>query len=186
LNIYLLGCICNFSWLDYTILLYGRTKYLHVCYTASMRDFNRGNRSGGRRDFGGGGRSFDRPEMHKAVCSNCGRECEVPFRPTGSKPVFCRDCFATQRGNDRPDRGEPRRFEDRRPERPPEPHKEEFAALHAKLDKILSMVSHVTSPAPQPKENIMTEIVNLEQPVAEAPVKKAAKRTKKEAPIETE
>ena len=56
------------------------------------------NRSGGKRTFGG--RSSDRPTMHKATCSNCGKECEVPFRPTGSKPVYCRDCFAQQGGSD--------------------------------------------------------------------------------------
>ena len=33
-------------------------------------------------------------EMHKAVCSDCKKECEVPFKPTEGKPVFCRDCFA--------------------------------------------------------------------------------------------
>jgi len=32
-------------------------------------------------------------EMHKAKCSECGADCTVPFKPTGDKPVFCRDCF---------------------------------------------------------------------------------------------
>ena len=46
---------------------------------------------------GGGG--FDRGprEMHKAICSECGKECEVPFKPTEGKPVFCRECFAKKR-----------------------------------------------------------------------------------------
>jgi CxxC-x17-CxxC domain-containing protein len=62
-------------------------------------DNRRGGFSGGR----GGGRSFDRGprEMHKAICSECGKECEVPFKPTEGKPVFCRECFAKKR---------PRRF----------------------------------------------------------------------------
>lgn len=64
-----------------------------------MAYFNN-NRSGGGRGNFGGGRSFDRPQMHKAVCSNCGKECEVPFRPTGAKPVLCRDCFAQNGGAD--------------------------------------------------------------------------------------
>jgi CxxC-x17-CxxC domain-containing protein len=44
-------------------------------------------------------RSLDRTprEMHKAVCSECGQECEVPFKPTEGKPVFCRECFAKKR-----------------------------------------------------------------------------------------
>ncbi|NYZ79513.1 DNA-directed RNA polymerase [Candidatus Micrarchaeota archaeon] len=45
-----------------------------------------------RRDFGR--RSFDGPrEMHKAVCSECGAECEVPFKPTEGRPVYCRECW---------------------------------------------------------------------------------------------
>ncbi|MDP9169433.1 MAG: zinc-ribbon domain containing protein [Acidobacteriota bacterium] len=28
-----------------------------------------------------------------AVCSQCGRETTIPFRPTQGRPVFCRDCF---------------------------------------------------------------------------------------------
>jgi len=32
-------------------------------------------------------------EMSKAVCSDCKKDCEVPFKPTEGKPVFCRDCF---------------------------------------------------------------------------------------------
>lgn len=60
-----------------------------------------GGRSGGS-DRGGrsfGARSsFDRPTMYKAVCSECGNNCEVPFQPTGSKPVLCSPCFSEQQG----------------------------------------------------------------------------------------
>lgn len=31
--------------------------------------------------------------MHQATCDECGRSCQVPFRPSGDKPVFCSDCF---------------------------------------------------------------------------------------------
>ena len=33
-------------------------------------------------------------EMHKAVCSECKKECQVPFKPTPGKPVFCKECYA--------------------------------------------------------------------------------------------
>lgn len=36
-------------------------------------------------------------EMHKATCTECGKECDVPFKPTPGKDVFCRDCFAKKR-----------------------------------------------------------------------------------------
>jgi CxxC-x17-CxxC domain-containing protein len=38
---------------------------------------------------------FKNPKsLHTAQCSNCNATCEVPFRPNGKKPVFCRNCFA--------------------------------------------------------------------------------------------
>ena len=73
------------------------------------RNRRSGNRSGGGgfRSGGGGFRSggggFNRGprEMHKAICSECGKECEVPFKPTEGKPVYCRECF---------DKKKPRRY----------------------------------------------------------------------------
>jgi CxxC-x17-CxxC domain-containing protein len=35
-------------------------------------------------------------EMHEVVCAACGVTTEVPFKPTGEKPVYCRDCFGTR------------------------------------------------------------------------------------------
>ena len=50
-------------------------------------------------DFGRGPRFNSGPrEMHDAVCSECGKECKVPFQPTEGKPVYCRDCYAKKRG----------------------------------------------------------------------------------------
>ena len=44
--------------------------------------------------YGGGGGYSDRPrEMFTTTCDSCGKEAKVPFRPTGSKPVYCSDCF---------------------------------------------------------------------------------------------
>tara|TARA_Y100000310_G_C20123645_1_gene552620 strand:+ start:312 stop:467 length:156 start_codon:yes stop_codon:yes gene_type:complete len=40
--------------------------------------------------------NFNR-EMHKTTCSECKKECEVPFKPTEGKPVYCRECFAKKR-----------------------------------------------------------------------------------------
>ncbi len=66
-----------------------------------MGSFNRGDN---RRSFGGdrdrGGRR-ERPEMHRAICAECGKECEVPFKPTNDKPVYCSSCFEKQSGGDR-------------------------------------------------------------------------------------
>lgn len=37
-------------------------------------------------------------EMHKAVCSKCGKPCEVPFKPIEGKPVYCKECYAKIKG----------------------------------------------------------------------------------------
>lgn len=74
-----------------------------------MANFNRDNRDSNKRDFrrrGPGGRGMDR-QMHKTTCSECGNECEVPFKPTGDKPVFCNNCFG-KRGSTEPRRGNDR------------------------------------------------------------------------------
>lgn len=82
---------------------------------------------GGGRSFGGGGRSFGggrdggKPAMHQATCSECGASCELPFKPTGDRPVFCSTCFGKQQdggGSARPtsfggERRERPRFEDK-------------------------------------------------------------------------
>lgn len=67
-----------------------------------MGKFNKGDKFGAKKRFDGnrGPRRDDRserPSMHRAVCSDCGRDCEVPFRPTGDKPVFCSDCFGSKK-----------------------------------------------------------------------------------------
>jgi CxxC-x17-CxxC domain-containing protein len=45
----------------------------------------------------GGGYGSER-QMFSATCSSCGKEAQVPFQPRGDKPVYCSDCFRTQRG----------------------------------------------------------------------------------------
>ncbi len=58
-----------------------------------------GNRSYSSGGYGGGygGSSRGPREMFDVICSNCGKEAQVPFRPTSGKPVYCNDCFAARR-----------------------------------------------------------------------------------------
>lgn len=71
----------------------------------SFQEFR--ERRGGKGNFRGNSRSrgSDRMEMHPAVCDECGKSCEVPFKPTSSKPIFCSECFEKKekrgRGDDR-------------------------------------------------------------------------------------
>lgn len=146
-----------------------------------MRSFDRGNRSGGGRSFGGGsrsggGRSFgggrdfggrgDR-EMHHAVCSNCGKDCEVPFKPTGSKPVLCSDCFAKNRDS------EPRRFGDRGDRAPRRDfvhtegrsgpnNSKQLDVINAKLDQVLALLNGAPKgKAPRPTDESTKSIKSV-------------------------
>ncbi|MGI6472319.1 MAG: CxxC-x17-CxxC domain-containing protein [Candidatus Methanomethylophilaceae archaeon] len=40
-------------------------------------------------------------EMFDTVCSDCGEGCQVPFKPTDGRPVYCRDCFQKHRPPER-------------------------------------------------------------------------------------
>lgn len=84
-----------------------------------------------------GERRFDKPKfsdkkMFGAVCSNCGKTCQVPFRPTGDKPVYCRDCFG------KTDHSTPKKTDG---------YQEQFKILNSKLDQILKFLSPAKPPA---------------------------------------
>ncbi|MDQ3072154.1 MAG: RNA-binding protein [Bacteroidota bacterium] len=53
--------------------------------------------SGGYGGGGGGGYSSGPRQMYPAVCSECGKDTEVPFQPRSDKPVYCRECFQLRR-----------------------------------------------------------------------------------------
>jgi len=58
----------------------------------------RASRKASRGDSGGSGYGNRGPrEMFTATCSSCGKDAQVPFRPTSGKPVYCSDCFALRR-----------------------------------------------------------------------------------------
>jgi len=54
---------------------------------AARKQQNRGGFSGGRSS------NFQQREMYDATCAECGVQTQVPFRPSGDRPVYCRDCF---------------------------------------------------------------------------------------------
>jgi CxxC-x17-CxxC domain-containing protein len=93
--------------------------------------------------------------MHKATCSECGKSCEVPFRPTGDKPVYCNDCFGAKRdnGGDRAPRkdfggnfGPKRDFADRSPSPINSDIKRQLNDVTMKLDKLISVIERMSSP----------------------------------------
>lgn len=146
---------------------------------------NRGNnRFGGGRGFrrpSFGKRDFSDRQMHQATCSKCGADCELPFRPTGERPVFCSKCFENNRHSDS------RRFEEKntgnrynnyenknenRSENNNEQLKKQFETLNWKLDKILKIISPVVTPVVTPEEKIEKKVLVFKP-------KKLAKSNKK-------
>jgi len=199
-----------------------------------MGNFNREDRRGGSdRSFRRGGN--DRPQMHQATCSDCGISCEVPFRPSGDKPVYCSDCFSNKdtsnasrnerRGNERTGRGDKPMFkavcdschkdcevpfrptgdkpvycsdcfgkterrDGGRGERRDDgrnvsagtnssgSNKQQFEMLNDKLDKIMNILSgHISSEKPAEKKKVSAKKIVKEKPLEKkAAVKKVAKK----------
>ena len=148
------------------------------------KDFDRGGDRGGRGGFGGN-RSGNR-EMFKTTCSNCGKECEVPFRPTNSKPVYCNDCFPkfNNRGGDDRRGGDRPRFSDRGPQASSDQYKGQFENLNIKLDKILRLLQPNMTPEKSEVAKAVEEVFKpveavetVVMEVTETPkVKKASKK----------
>lgn len=144
-----------------------------------MGNFDRGNRSRGnfgRRSFGRD-RDGGRPQMHKVICSSCQKECEVPFRPTGDRPVYCSECFEKNGGgNERKSFGRDNRDNDRRgfnqENRGQSPSNEQFRVISSKLDQILKLL----------KPNEVSQPAHIGQP--EIIIKKKRAPKKAEAPVE--
>ena len=68
---------------------------------ASCRAYRRATRDGGSYDAHalGGPRGYERTddrgprEYFAAICTSCGNQAQVPFKPRMDKPVYCSDCF---------------------------------------------------------------------------------------------
>jgi len=114
----------------------------------------RGGFGGGRSSGGYGGRSsqFGRPggrsfglrdgprEMHDVICSKCNSKCQVPFKPTGNKPVLCSDCFRKEGGGR--DRDSGRSFS-RNDSGSSGPSSEQMNQINAKLDRIIKVLQEL-------------------------------------------
>ena len=60
------------------------------------RPFQRSDESR-RHDRGRGDDNFRGRNFTRVICSDCKKECEVPFKPSGDRPVYCQECFAKRR-----------------------------------------------------------------------------------------
>ena len=165
--------------------------------------FNRG--SSGRPDFKhSGGRNGER-EMFKATCAECGKPCEVPFRPSGDRPVYCRDCFQKMGGPQTNDRGNqsvrgpahsfPKRDFPPRPYTPPaqgagedkrlDDLKIQLATAISKLDKLINIMMNNPSFSHGQKHPEKTEkkAESLQQTIASVVPTGSTKKGNKKARI---
>lgn len=110
------------------------------------------------------GQSFQRPPAHqvpgegrrhgrreralfKAVCADCHKDCEIPFKPSGERPVYCKPCFSKRKAGNSP-----------RVENVPVPSANIEASAPAKVDRRVVVtkkgvgkvtVSEIIRPAPR-------------------------------------
>ena len=142
---------------------------------AFRKDGGFGGGQGGKKSFGGarfaGKKSFgqgsgaiyggSQKELFSAICAKCGESCEVPFKPSGDRPVYCRNCFGGKDSGPRNDLGRrdnPRSFDRRGPLRdfsPRAPHsaagekrfdelRGQIDSVHNKLDIVVKMIEKLT------------------------------------------
>jgi len=59
----------------------------------SSRRFDHSHRHDSRRQ----GTDHRERTYTRVICADCNKECEIPFKPSGDRPVYCKDCFASRR-----------------------------------------------------------------------------------------
>jgi CxxC-x17-CxxC domain-containing protein len=165
-------------------------------------NFKRENRGGGFRSGNRGGRSD--VTMHKAICDECHKSCEVPFRPSGDKPVYCSDCFSGKRDvpkRDFNDRGPKRDYNDKSAQSflksvsMPQSGdvSKQLSEISSKLDRLTSMIEKLIQPKIESKpitKSVIVKKVKVKKVPAikvatkksvalKVPVKKATNKKKK-------
>ncbi len=162
-----------------------------------MGNFNRGGNGGGFRGGNvgnrprfGNGRDGNKREvvMHKVICDECHKPCEVPFRPSSDKPVYCNECFGNKRGDDnRPQR---RNFDDRAPKRDfnsrssqssfsnrdnsrGDDIKKQLSEVNSKIDRLMVSIEKLSSS----KANIPSSVIAPSKPIAKVSESIAKKAT---------
>lgn len=163
--------------------------------------FNKGGsrpQYGGRQDFRPRGERDRNSQMFAATCAECKKSCEVPFRPTDSKPVFCNDCFRSKGesfsgGFKQRDKGS---WSDKSPKREYTSHngastdnkkiddlKRQIELAHNKLDRLILIVNNSNhSPVVikrAKKEVDLKELSNAVDKAVTPTIKKTKKETKK-------
>jgi CxxC-x17-CxxC domain-containing protein len=124
----------------------------------------------------GGGRDKKQPQRYSATCAECHKQCEVPFRPTEARPVYCKECFNKKRGNTgnqsnqrnvAPHGSVPTQHDDRNTYS----LRKHLDSIHNKLDVIVKMIEDMPSQKKATKK--------VKEDTSAKPAKKIKKATKK-------
>jgi CxxC-x17-CxxC domain-containing protein len=131
-----------------------------------------GRRDSGRRDSRK--RDYQETRMYTATCDECGKECEVPFRPTSGKPVFCNDCFKGKGGSSR-ERGRGRGDRSQQ---------DQTDVINSKLDRIIQLLESAIIVEEEPKKKSAGKKKKVNKTAkkktkAKKAVKRKAKKTTK-------
>ena len=110
--------------------------------TGGFRDKDSGSFERRRPEVHEGSFERRRPEMHEVTCDKCGKQCEVPFKPSRDKPVFCSDCFRKEGGSGSGSRSN---FDSRNKNADSQSgmSSEQFKQINAKLDKIIEFLDNI-------------------------------------------
>ena len=149
-----------------------------------MPEFKKQRFGNDRRPFAKGGfpgrpasRDREPSELYDAECNRCHERCQVPFRPNGKKPVYCKNCFnqgsdskPSGYGNARRDHSVPQLQTDPRID----DIKKELARVNATLERLVVAVETATRTAEL--KATVRRLAPAAKP-ANAPAKKAAKKT---------
>jgi len=78
----------------------------------SQKPFRRFDHSS-RHDRGSHGSGPRERTYTQAVCAECNKECEIPFKPSGDRPVYCKECFSKRKRGNSFNASRNNRFEER-------------------------------------------------------------------------
>ena len=139
------------------------------------RDRRSGGGFSGRAPARPAGGNFHQKSFQKfdAVCSKCGKACQVPFRPNAGRPIFCADCFGA------PHDKNIQKFEPRAEAPSTTVNKKtitdferQFNAMNAKVDTMLRLLETMSNQAARATEPTMDIIAPEPAPKTRTPQKR--------------
>ncbi|MCL5105571.1 MAG: DEAD/DEAH box helicase [Armatimonadetes bacterium] len=104
-------CVCRDCEQEFTFSVRMQEQFSQQGFNPPTRCAQCHDKRNGRRVYSRGGAC----EIHTAPCSLCGKDAELPFKPTPDKPVYCAECFKDRL--DAKAQPSPRKFVPRKPEK---------------------------------------------------------------------